>query len=35
MRGRHGAGVLATKNIVDLDGKVWAVPAPILALLLN
>lgn len=35
MRGRYGAGVLATKNIVDLDGPVWAVPAPILAMLLN
>lgn len=35
MRGRYGAGLLATKNIVDLDGPVWAVPAPILAMLLN
>jgi predicted AAA+ superfamily ATPase len=35
MRGRYGAGVLATKNVLDLDGEVWAVPAPILAMLLN
>jgi hypothetical protein len=35
LRGRYGAGVLATKDIVDLSGDVWAVPAPILALLLN
>ncbi len=35
MRGRYGAGVLGTKNIVDLDGDVWAVPAPVVALLLQ
>jgi hypothetical protein len=35
LRGRYGAGVLATKNVLDLDGEVWAVPAPILATLLN
>jgi predicted AAA+ superfamily ATPase len=35
MRGRYGNGVLATKDIVDLTDDVWAVPAPIIALLLN
>jgi hypothetical protein len=35
LRGRYGAGVLATKNIVELDGDVWAVPAPMVALLLQ
>lgn len=34
MRGRYGASVLA-KNVLDLDGEVWAIPAPILATLLN
>jgi uncharacterized protein len=33
--GRFGRGVLATKNIIDLSQDVWAVPAPIVALLLN
>ena len=32
---KYGRGVLATKNITDLTGDVWAVPAPIVALLLN
>lgn len=35
MRGRYAAGVLATKNIINLDGEVWAVPAPFVALLLQ
>lgn len=35
MRGRYGAGILATKNIVELEGDVWAVPAPMVALLLQ
>lgn len=35
MRRRYGAGVVATKNIVDIDDAVWAVPAPIVSLLLN
>ena len=34
IRRRYGHGILATKNVVDLSGDVWAVPAPILALLL-
>ncbi len=33
--GRYGRGIVATKNITDLSGSVWAVPAPVLALLLQ
>jgi hypothetical protein len=33
--GKFGRGVLATKSILDVTGKVWAVPAPLLALLLQ
>lgn len=33
--GKYGRGILATKNITDLSGPVWAVPAPVLALLLK
>ncbi len=32
--GKYGHGVVATKNIIDLSGPVWAIPAPLLALLL-
>jgi uncharacterized protein len=35
MSAKYGRGILATKNITDLSGDVWAVPAPIVALLLN
>lgn len=35
VRGRYGSGVLATKDLVDVSGSVWAVPVPIVALLLN
>ena len=35
MRGRYGHGVIATKDVVELMGDIWAVPAPIVALLLN
>ena len=35
MRGRYGAGVLGTKNIVDIEGDIWAIPAPMVALLLQ
>lgn len=35
LRGRYGRGILATKDALDLTDDVWAVPAPILALLLN
>lgn len=31
----HGRGVLATKDILDTSHPVWAVPAPLLALLLG
>jgi uncharacterized protein len=33
--GKYGRGIVATKDITDLTGAVWAVPAPILALLLQ
>lgn len=33
--GKFGCGILATKSILDVTGKVWAVPAPLLALLLQ
>jgi uncharacterized protein len=32
---RHGRGILATRNVLDTDGDVWAVPASILAWLLG
>ena len=31
---KYGAGVLATKSILDLSNPAWAVPAPLVALLL-
>jgi uncharacterized protein len=31
----HGRGILATRNVLDTDGAVWAVPACILAWLLG
>lgn len=31
---KYGLGVLATKSILNLDYDVWAVPAPLVALLL-
>lgn len=31
---KYGAGVLATKSILNTDHPVWAIPAPLLALLL-
>lgn len=33
--GKFGYGVVATKTVLDFTGHVWAIPAPILALLLN
>ncbi len=36
-RGMHaklGHGIVATKSVLDLNGPVWAVPAPLVALLL-
>ncbi|MGA0566911.1 ATP-binding protein [Rathayibacter sp. KR2-224] len=32
--GKYGHGIMATKSVLDLDGDVWAVPAPLVALLL-
>ncbi len=32
---KYNAGILATKSIVDLDHPTWAVPAPIVALVLE
>lgn len=32
--GKYGRGILATKSILDVTGDIWAVPAPLLALLL-
>ena len=31
---KYRAGILATKSILDLGNPAWAVPAPLLALLL-
>jgi hypothetical protein len=35
IEGKHAAGVVATKNILNLDNPSWAVPAPLVALLLG
>lgn len=36
MENKHGRGILATKSILDVDGHpTWAVPAPIVAVLLS
>ncbi|MFC0624766.1 AAA family ATPase [Kribbella deserti] len=35
IEGKFGDGVLATKNITDTGEKSWAIPAPIVALLLG
>jgi uncharacterized protein len=32
---KHGAGIIATKSILDLEHPTWAVPAPLVALLLG
>lgn len=32
---KYHAGILATRNILDLDHPAWAIPAPLLALLLR
>jgi uncharacterized protein len=32
---RHGRGVVATKVTTDMDGPVWALPAPVLGVLLT
>lgn len=33
--GKFGRGILATKSVLDVGGRVWAVPAPLVALLLQ
>lgn len=33
--GKFGGGILATKSVLDVTGRVWAVPAPLVALLLQ
>ena len=33
--GKFGRGILATKSILDLTGNIWAVPAPLVALLIQ
>jgi len=33
--GKFGRGILATKSVLDTTGKVWAIPAPLVALLLQ
>jgi uncharacterized protein len=35
MEGRYGRGVMATKSILDLDHRCWAIPAPLVACLLG
>jgi len=35
IQGKYGRGILATKSILDVGSDVWAVPAPIVALLLE
>ncbi len=35
VRAKYGRGVMATKSILDVDDDVWAVPAPLVALLLR
>jgi hypothetical protein len=32
---KFGRGILATKSVLDTTGNIWAVPAPLLALLLQ
>lgn len=35
IEGKYHAGILATRNILDLTNPAWAVPAPLVALLLR
>ncbi len=35
INGKFGRGILATKSALDVTGEVWAVPAPLVALLLQ
>ena len=32
---KYGSGILATKSILDTTGDVWAIPAPLVTLLLR
>jgi uncharacterized protein len=32
---KHGTGIVATKTILDLGHNAWAIPAPLLAMLLG
>jgi predicted AAA+ superfamily ATPase len=35
LSGKYGCGIMATKSVLEMDDPVWAVPAPLLALLLQ
>jgi uncharacterized protein len=35
IEGRHGSGILATKTVLNLEHAAWAVPAPILAMVIG
>jgi hypothetical protein len=35
IEGHYGRGIVATKNIIDTDHPSWALPAPLVALLLH
>lgn len=35
VRAAFGAGVLATRGLLDTSGDVWAIPAPLIAWMLN
>lgn len=35
IHGKYGRGILATKTVLDTNGPVWAIPAPLLALMLG
>lgn len=34
IRARYGRGIVATKTVTDCNGPVWALPAPVVSLLL-
>jgi predicted AAA+ superfamily ATPase len=35
IEGKYSAGILATKSLLDMEHRAWAVPAPLVALLLT
>lgn len=35
LEGKYGQGVLATRNVLDLSQATWAIPAPLVALLIR